>query len=185
MRNIALSGAIAIGVLGAMAGQAMAQEICYESDTGQVMRLSAKTLGGLTTSSERAQYGHAEQTVLSLHGKIVSQPQKLSAALIGTPPDLGAFTTAALLGTAIVGNGQGIHLLLADTAGSGIECFDDESAGVPQSLTCNNVGSADRDALLATRTLTFALVDPLDQPLCGAFALPEIDDEPDDLPVPE
>jgi hypothetical protein len=170
-------GAIAIGLLGAAAGQAAA-DVCYQKEQGQfALRLDVRRHGSLTTARELLRFGYRAQTSYQVHGKRAAPDIRRIAAI----PSDDAYVVDLMVGTVLTARPDGAWMVVGGSGIGALECISDQVSGTPRSWLCRTVGYNQKIAAPVEETIRLEQVSPTASVLCGAFALPEAG-EPEPLP---
>jgi hypothetical protein len=172
MQKTALGAGIALSLLGAISGQALARSVCYSFGmvSGDHIRLDVKFHSALTGLREKRMFDHPIQRTYSVHGWAGAN-------------DLVPFVYAAT-GTVVVAQGVGAKMSLtvpfvADRFQTDFyDCDSNEDSPTPKEWSCliqsvragpPTAGEVPAIGLVALKDLT--RVDPLAERECGAFSL--------------
>jgi hypothetical protein len=166
----AFIGGVAVAVLGATCGEALAKSVCYQTgrDVDGFLRLDVRRHGVLTSSRERRTFDSPVQTTYSVQGTSISQNAAPPA-----PP-----VVAPISGTVTVARGTGsiadftVPELFVSSSVAFTNCWSDDASATPETWQCRILILFPTEAF-GPESATLTRVDPLDEPLCSAFTLPE------------
>jgi hypothetical protein len=165
----ALVASLALALLSATSGQALAQRshsesVCYDFFGINIIRLDVKFHSFLTTSKEKRKFGHPVQKAYSAHGKVV-QPDVVNVPVTGTV-DVAQGVGARM--------GLTFPTLFVFGELDALDCTSDEASATPAEWTCLFL-FIDEAGTTGPEPVTLNRLDPLEDERCSIFTLPSPD----------
>jgi hypothetical protein len=172
MRKNALVAGLALALLGATSGQALAERshsesVCYDFFGFNIIRLDVKFHSFLTTHKEKRKFGHPIQKAYSAHGKAVEPNLPLTVAVTGTV-DV-AQGVGARMGLTFPSHFENFDELDA------LDCTSEEASATPAEWTCLFL-FIEQAGTIGPVPVTLNRLDPLEDERCSIFTLPSLDE---------